>query len=200
MNKRQIQYQETKKKLWETGKKLIAQKGYDQVTIEDITEACGVAKGTFYHYFKSKDTFLFDIERAPYIELEEKMKGMHDTRLADKLDFYISKRFQILSENSMDFTRQWLRHAAMPTYLESYGEESKIDFDIEMISKFITDAMEQGELTPDTPVHTLSHVIILTLFGTTVHHCLSNGTFPLDQWGQELSQFIRDHILKPYLK
>lgn len=37
---------------------LFAQHGYDNVSVQAITEEVGVAKGTFYHYFASKDALL----------------------------------------------------------------------------------------------------------------------------------------------
>lgn len=39
----------------EAAKKLIMQKGYRKTSVEDITNEVGIAKGSFYTYFKSKD-------------------------------------------------------------------------------------------------------------------------------------------------
>ncbi|WP_027186914.1 TetR/AcrR family transcriptional regulator [Desulfovibrio cuneatus] len=39
----------------DTAESLFASKGYNKTTINDIIEAVNVAKGTFYHYFKSKE-------------------------------------------------------------------------------------------------------------------------------------------------
>ena len=36
-------------------RRLIAEKGYDQVTVDDIAAACGIGRGTLYHYFPGKD-------------------------------------------------------------------------------------------------------------------------------------------------
>jgi AcrR family transcriptional regulator len=38
--------------------KLFSKKGYDNTSIADIIKKVGIAKGTFYHYFKSKDELL----------------------------------------------------------------------------------------------------------------------------------------------
>lgn len=55
---REIQAQQTKKNIWEAAISLIREVGYNQVTIEDITKAAGVSKGTFYLYFETKDAVL----------------------------------------------------------------------------------------------------------------------------------------------
>lgn len=48
----------TKATLLESAKKLITERGFDRVSVEDITSGAGVAKGTFYHYFKSKEDLI----------------------------------------------------------------------------------------------------------------------------------------------
>ena len=37
---------------------LFYQQGYDDTTIDEIVEASGTSKGSFYHYFDSKDALL----------------------------------------------------------------------------------------------------------------------------------------------
>ena len=45
----------TKRKIFETSMKLFAEKGYDATSIEEITATVGVAKGTLYYHFASKE-------------------------------------------------------------------------------------------------------------------------------------------------
>ncbi len=55
---------ERREALLEAGARAISEKGYRNASIQDIIDAAGVARGTFYHYFNSKkDIFLDLIER-----------------------------------------------------------------------------------------------------------------------------------------
>lgn len=55
----------TKRKIFETSMKLFAEKGYDATSIEEITATVGVAKGTLYYHFSSKEEiFNFLIEEG----------------------------------------------------------------------------------------------------------------------------------------
>lgn len=55
----------TKRKIFETSMKLFAEKGYDATSIEEITSIVGVAKGTLYYHFSSKEEiFNFLIEEG----------------------------------------------------------------------------------------------------------------------------------------
>jgi len=46
----------TKQRIIEAGRTLYSIHGCDGTTLEDIITACGITKGAFYHYFKSKDS------------------------------------------------------------------------------------------------------------------------------------------------
>lgn len=55
----------TKRKIFETSMRLFAEKGYDATSIEEITATVGVAKGTLYYHFSSKEEiFNFLVEEG----------------------------------------------------------------------------------------------------------------------------------------
>ena len=55
----------TKRKIFVTSMKLFAEKGYDATSIEEITATVGVAKGTLYYHFSSKEEiFNFLVEEG----------------------------------------------------------------------------------------------------------------------------------------
>src|SRR5438552_2927819 len=47
-----------RERLFRASLELFAQKGFAETTVEDITEAADVGKGTFFNYFPSKDHIL----------------------------------------------------------------------------------------------------------------------------------------------
>ncbi|MCQ4924391.1 TetR/AcrR family transcriptional regulator [Tissierella carlieri] len=52
------EYDERKKEILDTAERLFRIKGYEKCTIMDIIKEVGIAKGTFYYYFKSKEEVL----------------------------------------------------------------------------------------------------------------------------------------------
>ena len=58
MGRRQRRAAETRVRLFRCALQLFAERGFPNVTVEDITEAADVGKGTFFNYFKSKDHVL----------------------------------------------------------------------------------------------------------------------------------------------
>ena len=56
--RRQRRAAETRLRLFRCALQLIAERGFPNVTVEDITEAADVGKGTFFNYFATKDHVL----------------------------------------------------------------------------------------------------------------------------------------------
>jgi len=52
------EHDERKNEILDTAEKLFHMKGYEACTVNDILTVIGIAKGTFYHYFKSKEEVL----------------------------------------------------------------------------------------------------------------------------------------------
>ena len=76
----------TKRKIFEASMKLFAEKGYDATSIEEITANVGVAKGTLYYHFTSKEEIF-------YFLVEEGIKLMQNSIdiKTSKLNNYIDK-------------------------------------------------------------------------------------------------------------
>jgi TetR/AcrR family transcriptional regulator, cholesterol catabolism regulator len=53
-----------KEQMMDTIIKLFGKKGFQATSIQDIVEANGVTKGTFYYYFKSKEDVLIQIHQS----------------------------------------------------------------------------------------------------------------------------------------
>ncbi|KMT22747.1 TetR/AcrR family transcriptional regulator [Clostridium cylindrosporum] len=77
----------TKKVIFDAAIKSFSKKGYHKSTMDEIAEAAGVAKGTLYYHFKSKeDIFKFIIDEGIKMikeELYDKTKHLDDP--TDKL-------------------------------------------------------------------------------------------------------------------
>ena len=74
--------QKTKHHILETAKRLFAEKGLENVKVEDVVAEVGVTRGAFYHYFKSREELIAGVmyqsfeEDNPYL-LANKQKGLN---------------------------------------------------------------------------------------------------------------------------
>ncbi len=58
LGRRERRQAETREKLFRTALRLFSQRGFSAVTVEEITEAADLGKGTFFNYFPSKEHVL----------------------------------------------------------------------------------------------------------------------------------------------
>ncbi len=70
------EYEERRKEILETAERLFLTKGYTKTTVNDILKEIGIAKGTFYHYFKSKEEVMDEIIMRIIKEDVTKAKGL----------------------------------------------------------------------------------------------------------------------------
>lgn len=54
-----LEKENTSDKIFRIASKLFIEKGYNNVTVEDICAACNISKRTFYYHLKSKNDILF---------------------------------------------------------------------------------------------------------------------------------------------
>src|SRR6202023_786127 len=69
-DRRQRRSTETRERLFRAALDLFAKKGFAETTVEDITEAADVGKGTFFNYFPSKDHILLAFGEMQLSKLE----------------------------------------------------------------------------------------------------------------------------------
>lgn len=75
--------------LLEKGKDLFSRYGLKKTTISDLTGAVGIAKGTFYHFFDSKEILYFEI----FLREERRLKNLAMETLQD-IDTVTPEKFQ----------------------------------------------------------------------------------------------------------
>lgn len=75
----------------DTGQRIMAAKGYSAVGLNEILAAAGVPKGSFYHYFGSKDAFgeaLLESYYAGYLAELDQVLGQPGADMAGRLMNY----------------------------------------------------------------------------------------------------------------
>ena len=80
---RERKRRETRQRITETGLKLFIANGYEATTLDAIAEASGIARRTFFHYFKSKEEIILawqgalpDRVRAAVLEQESALSPL----------------------------------------------------------------------------------------------------------------------------
>lgn len=152
----------TKREIFETSMKLFAQKGYDATSIEEITATVGVAKGTLYYHFSSKEEiFNFLVEEGMKL-----LKNSIDIKTAklenaiDKLRAVVLIQIKIISKYEDFMTivlSQIWGHEQRNIMCKNYVIEY-----IKTIEEIIKEGIQKGEIPEGDP-----EVLASGIFGLT---------------------------------
>src|SRR5262249_61791052 len=78
-DRRQRRSAEIRERLFRAALALFAKKGFSETTVEDITNAADVGKGTFFNYFPSKDHILIAFSDMQIAKLEDAVQDVRQT-------------------------------------------------------------------------------------------------------------------------
>ncbi len=150
----------TKRKIFETSMKLFAEKGYDATSVEEITATVGVAKGTLYYHFSSKEEiFKFLVEEGvKLLKNSIAIKTDKLTNSIDKIRAIVLIELKVLSKYESFMTiilsQIWgtdPRSIMCRNYVFEY---------IQMIEEIVKEGIEKGEIVESDP-----NVIASGIFG-----------------------------------
>ncbi len=90
-----------KREIVDAAIKLFADDGYDETAVSDIVKEAGVAQGTFYYYFKSKEDILDEIAKRVVDQLNLSLGGIMDNPDLEAMDkmMAITKFFQDIGKD-----------------------------------------------------------------------------------------------------
>src|SRR5580692_9168470 len=97
VSRRERRSNELLQRLLDAAVELFARKGFTETTVEDITNAADVGKGTFFNYFPSKDHLLSAFGEIQIGKLEAAAKAARTSTVPMQL-FLHSLAFQMIEE------------------------------------------------------------------------------------------------------
>ena len=135
------EYEERRKEILETAERLFITKGYTKTTVNDILKEIGIAKGTFYHYFKSKEEVMDEIIMRIIKEDVAKAKVIVSNPNIPVLE----KLFRVLIEQSPksgDVKDKMIEQFHQPNNAEMH--QKSLVQSIIHLSPVLTEILEQG--------------------------------------------------------
>jgi AcrR family transcriptional regulator len=165
-NRRSRRSAELRERLFRSALELFARKGFAETTVEDITNAADVGKGTFFNYFPSKDHILIAFGEMQLAKLKGAAEEARRTQIPMP---------QFLRSLGQRMTEEPTRHpdivrALLLAYLSSTPvREVMLDLQNRVLavhSEMIALGQQRGEIRDDLPPLEIAQVFRQTIFGT----------------------------------
>jgi len=148
MGRRQRRAAETRLRLFRCALQLFSQRGFPNVTVEDITEAADVGKGTFFNYFESKEHVLGVMAEIQLGKVREAADlALHGKQTVQSALHRLFHRAAEEPGRSPDLAR-----ALISCFLASKGVRDIIEKNMKegrrIIARMIASGQRRGEIEP----------------------------------------------------
>lgn len=193
----------TKNAIMESALRLFEQRGFDSVTVEDITNDAKVAKGSFYTYFSTKSDIIVD----EFWKIDAYYQEYASRNL---------KRYRTAREKLLAFTRAQMRYVRdvignanlKILYANQTVQPGRNKMMtkrerqwVQIISGIITEGQASGEFRTDLDAMVLANLLNRSARGVFLDWCIQDaefdlvkeGLFVMDQWVMSALQ----HVLEP---
>jgi AcrR family transcriptional regulator len=164
---------ETRDRLYRAALRLFAERGFLETTVEDITEAADVGKGTFFNYFPTKEHILaeFGGQRAAAVE-----RALQDARTTEGPVLHVLRELAGDAAGQADKSAALLRaifaaHASCASVRQELVKRSHHGRRI--LAQIFLLAQERGEVRRDIPAGDLARMTQTMFMGIKTSWCIN---------------------------
>lgn len=178
--KKMTKGEKTKQHLYSCAIQLFREKGYDQVSVEEIVREAGTAKGTFYIYFESKaDVLLYMLQE--YDDYYDKVESELP------LDWSVEQRLREVIKCSAAFTEDVMGlDVIRALYLNQLSGSVKGELDTRralyrVLYRLVEEGQQYGNFLCEESSVDLTNRLVNCVRGMFFEWCLRGGDFSLEE-------------------
>ena len=163
MNKRIVKDpQERKREIIEVAFELFQNNGFAETSVSQIVKKVGIAQGTFYYHFKSKNAVLYEIIYKRYInELIEQIRPLSENKelsALEKLKKISDKEMEIALERLPGITR--IKNSDLVRRIFSHSVKKYVP----LVAEVIQQGVEEGCFDTPYPLESCAMFHVSNMF------------------------------------
>ena len=174
--------------------------GYENTTIDDIVELSQTSKGSFYHYFSSKDSLLSSLS----VLFDDKYEELMDT-MAPELDpmeklLLINRELFLMIENTVSVS---ILAQLFSSQLTSKTDRTLLDPErtyYKLLRQIAIEGKEQGLFRPDLSVNDITRAYAMYERAMMYDWCISSGNYSLCQYSEKMLPLFLNGLLADTVK
>ncbi|WP_066645220.1 TetR/AcrR family transcriptional regulator [Christensenella timonensis] len=171
----------TKERIKQIALSLFREKGFENVTINEICKASGVNKHTFYYYFKSKDDLLDDYHEISYdIDTSSFVEILNAENFIEQLWFSYKPFFERINDSGTEIARQ-LFIKNLNRDVGTFRLDDKRDSMLALQQDIIKKAQAAGEMRNMSDPKMLLSLMHQLLMSTSFAWVMSGGGFSFEE-------------------
>ena len=177
---------QTKSRIVSAAWRLFYQYGYDNTTIDDIVEASNTSKGSFYHYFESKDALMGSLSYLFDEKYEELMESLDPSLDPLQKLVQMNQELFLMIENTVSVT---VLSQLFSAQLVTKGEKHLLEPDrayYRLLRQSAIEGQQQGLFREDLSVNDIMRAYSMFERGMMYDWCLASGNYSLTQYSQQI--------------
>lgn len=159
---------EVRERLFQAALQLFADRGFLETTVEDITEAADVGKGTFFNYFPTKEHVLatFGAERIAVIERAYEHAKASDEPVLGSIQELLTRLVDVYSANPALLRAIYAAHASCPPVRAEL--QKRLHRGRQLMTAMFELARKRGEVRSDIAASELARLTQIVFFGVSL--------------------------------
>jgi len=186
----------TKSRIVDAAWKLFYEQGFENTTVEEIIALSATSKGSFYHYFASKDDLLGSLAYLFDEKYEELAGGeLMEMEAIDAL-LYLNRELFAMIENRIDIS---LLSRLLSTQLTVQGGKQLLDRDrvyFKLLRRIVAEGQESGEITDALSAGEIVRFYAMTERGLLYDWCLRGGDYSLASYAEKTLPLLLQWLKK----
>ena len=139
--------------------RIFARHGFFAARVSEIAKEAGVADGTIYLYFKSKDDLLISLFENRMRQVNDELRrAIAGCPPAEQLRAFIRAYLQLVSDEPTAAEVLTIELRQSSKFMKEYDNPQFADF-LRMLGGIIADGQARGELDPAIPSHIAARMI-----------------------------------------
>ncbi|MBQ2326108.1 MAG: TetR/AcrR family transcriptional regulator [Clostridia bacterium] len=174
--------------------KLFYEQGYDDTTIEEIIDESGTSKGSFYHYFESKDALLGSLSML-FDEKYEEVNQTLDPEMNsfDKLMYFNQTLFEMIDTSiPLDLITQLYSSQLVTRSDKHLLGHNRVYY--RLLRQVILEGQRRGQITDTVTVNEISKLYALCERALIYDWCLCGGEYSLKNYSKRIFPLMLGHI------
>lgn len=187
---------EIKDNILDVGVEIILKKGYHNVGIQEILSAANIPKGSFYHYFKSKEDFGSQV----IMHYNSKSLNTIENYINDESKPYRERLIQFFTDMSSFFiSEEYCGGCLLGNSSLELSDNSEVLMNVvasefnkthNLFTKCIQGAQNNNEIKSDKPAEDIAHFILNSWEGALVRMKSSKSVKPLEIFLDFLKSYV----------
>lgn len=197
MNKKLINAQKTRQRIIDCALKLFAEKGYKNVTVDEIIEKANSSKGAFYNHFPSKDLLIYEIIKfkdAMYVEWSKEMNALDSA--AAKLKLFSHNLFS-MNSTTPDLSPMLLTmEINNPQISDLFLDKDRYIF--KLLNPIFEEGKSSGEIKSRLSTDELTRYFLTITTGVLSQWCIHKCSFDIVSFGDPLVEIFINGLVSGY--